>query len=56
MAAGSSGLAAVGFWMIVFQGEGPKNLGPGDSCLLLAPSLNFAGLLAARDAKPTGSA
>ncbi len=53
MAAGSSGLAAVGFWMIVFQGEGPKNLGPGGWCLLFAPWLNFAGLLAARDAKAT---
>ena len=42
-----SGLAAAGFWAMLYQGTG-FNPDLGGWCLLLAPVLNFIGLLLAR--------
>ncbi len=39
-----SGLASAGFWVMIFSGP-PSDPEPGGWCLMIAPLLNFAGLL-----------
>lgn len=43
-----SGLAAAGFWVVVFKGAPVGDLRLGVWCLMISPVLNFVGLLLAR--------
>ncbi len=45
------GLASAGFWVMIFS-DSPSDPEPGGWCLMIAPLLNFAGLLLARGETP----
>ena len=51
VATASSGLAALGFWTMILV-IAPTTYGSGGICLMLAPLLNFAGLMLARAGEP----
>lgn len=43
-----SGVAAAGFWLMIFQDGSTEGFVAGGWCLMISPGLNFAGLLLAR--------